>query len=94
MEWEKIFANDLSNKELISKIHRELIYHKAQTTNNQIKNWKENMNRHFSKEDIQMVTDTGKMLIITYHQGNAKQNHNEKLPHTCQNGKNQKYKKQ
>ena len=52
------------------------------------------MNRHFSKEDIQMVTDTGKMLIITYYQGNANQNHNEKLPHTCQNGKNQKYKKQ
>ena len=35
-----------------------------------------------------------KMFIITYHQGNAKQNYNRMSPHTCQNGKNQQHKKQ
>ena len=34
------------------------------------------------------------MLNITHHQGNADQNHNEGSPHTCQNGLNQKHKKQ
>ena len=34
-----------------------------------------------------------KMLIITYHQGNANKNYNEMSPHTCQNGLNQQYKK-
>ena len=55
-EWEKLFENDMTDKGLISNIYKQLIqlnikkHQKAQTT--QLKKWAEELNRHFSQEEI------------------------------------------
>ena len=54
IKWEKIFANHISDKELIFKTYKEVIHFSSKNPNNLIKNWTD-MSRHFSKEDIQMA---------------------------------------
>ena len=54
-EWEKIIANETTDKGLISKIHKQLMQLNSRKTNNPIKTWAKDLSRHFSEEDIQMA---------------------------------------
>ena len=53
-EWEKI-ANETTDKGLIFEIYKQLIQFNPRKTNNPNKKWGKDLNRHFSKEDIQMA---------------------------------------
>ena len=63
-EWEKLTANETTDKGLISKIYKQLIQLNTRETNKPVKKWEKDLNRHFSKEDIQIANKHMKRLLI------------------------------
>ena len=78
-EWEKIIANEATNKEITSKIYKQLMKLYTRKINDLIKKYAKELNRPLSKEDIQMANKHMKRcsINITHYQRNANLNHNE-----------------
>jgi hypothetical protein len=82
-EWEKIFANYTPDEGLITRIYRELKLNSPQI-NEPIKKWATELNKTFSKEEIQMAKKAHeKMFTISGHKGKANQYHTKIPPHPC-----------
>ena len=71
-EWEKMIANEATDKQLISKIYKQLLQLNSRKINDPIKKWAKELNRHFSKEDIQTCSrgrvEVSRSLSLGKHQ--------------------------
>jgi hypothetical protein len=70
-EWEKIFTSYTSDKGLITRIYWELKKLTSPKSNDPRKKWAKELNRAFSKEEIQRLKTPEEMLNIPGHKGNA-----------------------
>jgi hypothetical protein len=64
-------------------MYRELKKLKSPQIYEPIKTWATELNRTFSKEEIQLAKTHEKMLTISGHKGNVNQNHTKIPPHPC-----------
>jgi hypothetical protein len=83
IEWENTFASYTSDKGLITRIYKELKKLNSPKINEPTKKGATELDRNFSKEEIQMAKKTHeKMLTISGHKGKANLNHT-KMPCSC-----------
>ena len=66
-EWEKIIANETTDKGLTFKVYKQLIQLNTRNTNNPIKKRQKDLYKLFSKEDIQMANEHEKILNVTHY---------------------------
>ena len=92
-KWEKIFASDVTDKGLVSKIYKQLMRFNIIKTNNPIKKMGRRTKYTFlQRRHIDGQQAHEKMFNITNFQRNANQNYNEVSPHTSQKDHNEKKK--